>query len=231
MIPIPGMSSHTHLNAVALAPFNAITEDSFPLSSSSGLQDDLISNATLSPPLSAYGARVQIAGHSLPQQGSSSAVPGAPQKKRRTGIHKCHSPEPQPIPSAYLPYHEQTGSGQTTSSAPYNYPVVGLAHMVLPGPLSHAHLDSVASLDSVDASGLHDDSGPSSVASDAEHDSEESDNGKRRRNDNPKDLKATKRLRKQRKIDNHNLEEMRKLLVPDGVGKVHKKDLTTTCTS
>lgn len=103
--------------------------------------------------------------------------------------------------------------------------------MVLPGPLSHAHLDSVASLDSVDASGLHDDSGPSSVASDAEHDSEESDNGKRRRNDNPKDLKATKRLRKQRKIDNHNLEEMRKLLVPDGVGKVHKKDLTTTCTS
>jgi len=127
---------------------------------------------------------------------------------------------------------------------------------MVPGPLSNTHRDSVASLNSVDTSGLQDDlysnaplfpasgsddvssqiegynlpqQGPYSVASDAEH--EESDNGNRKRNDNLKDPKAAKRLRKQRKIDRNNLKEMRKILIPEGVGKVYKKDLTTMCTS
>ena len=62
--------------------------ESFQLASSSGLQDDLVSNATFSPRYALPGAPSHSAGPALPQQGDSLATPEAPRKKRRTGHRK-----------------------------------------------------------------------------------------------------------------------------------------------
>jgi len=63
-------------------------EESFQLSSSSGLQDDLVSNATFLPRHVSPGAPSHFAGHALPQQGNTLAAPEAPRKKRCTGPRK-----------------------------------------------------------------------------------------------------------------------------------------------
>ena len=65
-------------------------EESFPLSSSSGFQDDSVSNATFSPSYASPGAPgpSHSAGHTLPQQGTSLAVPEAPRKKQRIAHRK-----------------------------------------------------------------------------------------------------------------------------------------------
>lgn len=55
--------------------------------------------------------------------------------------------------------------------------------------------------------------------------------GKRRRQSEPKDLRAAKRLRSQRQGDDENLEALYKLLVPSSAGVVQKKDRLGMSTS
>ena len=68
------------------------SEGSFQLSSSSGLQDDLDSNAAFPSTYASPGAP-SLASHTLLHQGTSSAVPKPPGKKRRSGQRKR---EPNP---------------------------------------------------------------------------------------------------------------------------------------
>ena len=77
-------SSLTHRESIV----SLHSEDSFQIPSSSGLQDDLDSNAAFSPRYASPGAPSHSAGHTFSQQGTSSAVPQAPRKARRTGIRK-----------------------------------------------------------------------------------------------------------------------------------------------
>ena len=80
---IPGPLSLTHRGSTV----SLHSEESFQLSSSSGLQDDLDSNATFPSTYASPGAS-SLADHSLPLQDTSSAVPKPPRKKRRTGQRK-----------------------------------------------------------------------------------------------------------------------------------------------
>jgi len=134
---VPGPSSLTYRKSVVSeSPYS---EESFQLSPSSGLQGDLDSDATFSPRYASPNSPSHVAGHTSPQQGTSSTVPQALQQARRTG--------------------------------------------------------------------------------------------KRKRAEDPKDPKAAKRLQTQRQIDALNLKELRGLFVPESVGAVPKKDLTSTSTS
>jgi hypothetical protein len=130
VVQYPPSLTHRRESVVSLH-----SEDSFQFPSSSGLPDDLDSNAAFSPRYAPPGAPSHFAGHTFPRQGTSSAVPNA----RRTGIRK--------------------------------------------------------------------------------------------RVAEPKDPRAAKRLQNQRESDELNMEEMYRLFVPEGVGKVPKKDRCATSTS
>jgi len=78
---VPGPSSLTHRESVV----SLYSEESFQLSSSSGLQGDLDSNATSSP---RYASPDAPSHHTSPQQDTSSAVPRARRGARRSGKRK-----------------------------------------------------------------------------------------------------------------------------------------------
>ena len=79
MVQYPSSLTHRRESVVSLH-----SEDSFQFSSSSGLPDDLDSNAAFLPRYASPGAPSHFAGHTFPRQGTSSAVP----KARRTGQRK-----------------------------------------------------------------------------------------------------------------------------------------------
>jgi len=80
---VPGPSSLSHRESVV----SLHSEESFQLSSSSGLQADLDSNAAFLPRYATPGAP-SLAGRTLLQQGTSLAAPKPPRKKRHTGQRK-----------------------------------------------------------------------------------------------------------------------------------------------
>jgi hypothetical protein len=86
----PGPSSHTQRDSLA----SLYSEDSFPPSSSSGLQGVFVSDATPFLGQASPDTPPQIAGNALPQQGTSSSAPGVSQRKRRTGTRK-RNPNPK----------------------------------------------------------------------------------------------------------------------------------------
>ena len=90
---IPEQSSHTHRGSLA----SLVSEDSFPLPSSSGLQDEFVSSSPFFHALASPGASSQIVGHVLPQEGASSAAPKAPVKPRRDGKRKRADNPKDPI--------------------------------------------------------------------------------------------------------------------------------------
>ena len=87
---IPGPSSRTQRDSLA----SLYSEDSFPPSSSSGLQGVFVSDATPFLGQASPDTPPQIAGNALPQQRTSSSAPGASQRKRRTGTRK-RNPNPK----------------------------------------------------------------------------------------------------------------------------------------
>ena len=90
---IPEQSSRTDRGSLA----SLVSEDSFPLPSSSGLQDELVSSAPFFRGLGSPGAPSQIVGHVLPQEGASSAAPKALVKPRRDGKRKRADNPKDPI--------------------------------------------------------------------------------------------------------------------------------------
>jgi hypothetical protein len=76
MVQYPSSLTHRRESVISLH-----SEDSFQFPSSSGLPDDLDSNAAFSPRYASPGAPSHFAGHTFPRQGTSSAA-------RRTGIRK-----------------------------------------------------------------------------------------------------------------------------------------------
>lgn len=86
---MPGPSSLAHHGSVV----SMHSEESFQLPSSSGLRDDLDGNAT-SPSRYASSGTPSLANPTLPQQGTTSAVPKPLGKKRRPGQRK-RDPDPR----------------------------------------------------------------------------------------------------------------------------------------
>lgn len=184
-------------------------------------------------PGSASSGASHIKGHALPQQGTSSKVPDAQRIKRCTRNGKQPTQENQPTLNAYPRY-------------------------MVPARSSHAHRDSVASLDSLlsrSSPGLQYDlvaasPFPGSVLDDPpaqiggcdlpQQDTSSTDPespqkrrriGERKRNPNPKDPIAAERLQLQRLNDDVYIEMLYNLFVPKSMGQVRKKDRLRLSTS
>ena len=87
---VPGPSSFTRRESVV----SLHSEESFQLSSSSSLQDGLDGDATLSPRHTSLGVLPHFAGHTLPEQNTSSAAPEVSRKRRR-GVQRKRAPNPK----------------------------------------------------------------------------------------------------------------------------------------